>query len=63
MSTGDDEQNSANSTVLSVVCVGIQVPPDENEDWYCRVCIINKQELMSHKKKKSRKRKQDLKMP
>lgn len=27
------------------VCVGIQVPPDTNEDWYCRVCIAKKQEI------------------
>ncbi|XP_067015220.2 transcription initiation factor TFIID subunit 3 isoform X2 [Anabrus simplex] len=39
------------------VCVGIQVPPDENEDWYCRVCIVKKQENSADKKKKPRKRK------
>ncbi|XP_046984250.1 transcription initiation factor TFIID subunit 3-like [Schistocerca americana] len=39
------------------VCVGIQVPPDENEDWYCRVCIVRKQENIVDKKKKSRKKK------
>ncbi|PNF17118.1 hypothetical protein B7P43_G09094 [Cryptotermes secundus] len=39
------------------VCVGIQVPPDENEDWYCRVCIVKKQENIADKKKKSRKKK------
>ncbi|XP_058835776.1 transcription initiation factor TFIID subunit 3-like [Topomyia yanbarensis] len=37
------------------VCVGIQVPPDSNEDWYCRVCIGKKQE--SHGDEKQRKRK------
>jgi transcription initiation factor TFIID subunit 3 len=41
----------------SRVCVGIQVPPDENEDWYCRVCIVKKQENIAEKKKKSRKKK------
>ncbi|XP_035908380.1 uncharacterized protein LOC118510517 [Anopheles stephensi] len=37
------------------VCVGIQVPPDDNEDWYCRVCIAKKQD--SHADEKQRKRK------
>lgn len=41
------------------VCVGIQVPPDTNEDWYCRVCIAKKQEQAgsSGDKKKKRKKK------
>uniref|UniRef100_W4VRD2 Putative bip2 n=1 Tax=Corethrella appendiculata TaxID=1370023 RepID=W4VRD2_9DIPT len=39
------------------VCVGIQVPPDANEDWYCRVCIGKKQETQSSEKKKKRKKK------
>nr|CAD7461700.1 unnamed protein product [Timema tahoe] len=39
------------------VCVGIQVPPDENEDWYCRVCIVKKQgTIIDNKKKKSHKK-------
>ncbi|KAG4066162.1 hypothetical protein HA402_010364 [Bradysia odoriphaga] len=39
------------------VCVGIQVPPDANEDWYCRVCIAKKQEWQGGDKKKKRKKK------
>ncbi|XP_055691928.1 transcription initiation factor TFIID subunit 3 [Lutzomyia longipalpis] len=44
------------------VCVGIQVPPDATEDWYCRVCIVKKQEMQAgggggmEKKKKRKKR-------
>lgn len=38
------------------VCVGIQVPPDSN-DWFCRVCIGKKDELVGEKKKKMRKKK------
>ncbi|KAK9301978.1 hypothetical protein QLX08_005832 [Tetragonisca angustula] len=39
------------------VCVGMQVPPAVNEDWYCRSCIAKKQELHHDKKKKKRKKK------
>ncbi|XP_055373714.1 probable serine/threonine-protein kinase DDB_G0282963 isoform X2 [Condylostylus longicornis] len=39
------------------VCVGIQVPPDDNEDWYCRVCIAKKQATHESDKKKKRKKK------
>lgn len=39
------------------VCVGIQVPPGENEDWYCRFCIAKKQEPLTEKKKRGRKKK------
>ncbi|XP_046485681.1 transcription initiation factor TFIID subunit 3 isoform X1 [Neodiprion pinetum] len=39
------------------VCVGMQVPPAKNEDWYCRLCIAKKQELHHDKKKKKRKKK------
>ncbi|XP_015584761.1 transcription initiation factor TFIID subunit 3 isoform X2 [Cephus cinctus] len=39
------------------VCVGIQVAPDTNENWYCRVCIAKKQALYHDKKKKKRKKK------
>ncbi|XP_076641348.1 TBP-associated factor 3 isoform X2 [Halictus rubicundus] len=39
------------------VCVGMQVPPAANEDWYCRFCIAKKQELHHDKKKKKRKKK------
>ncbi|XP_011059618.1 PREDICTED: transcription initiation factor TFIID subunit 3 isoform X3 [Acromyrmex echinatior] len=39
------------------VCVGMQVPPAEDEDWYCRFCIAKKQELLHDKKKKKRKKK------
>ncbi|GAB0098591.1 hypothetical protein DMENIID0001_143440 [Sergentomyia squamirostris] len=50
------------------VCVGIQVPPDATEDWYCRVCIVKKQEMQmsggagvgSDKKKKRKKREKKL---
>uniref|UniRef100_A0A336LPH4 CSON010140 protein n=1 Tax=Culicoides sonorensis TaxID=179676 RepID=A0A336LPH4_CULSO len=38
------------------VCVGIQVPPDANEDWYCRVCISRKQDSQGSEKKKKRKK-------
>ncbi|XP_019558649.3 transcription initiation factor TFIID subunit 3 [Aedes albopictus] len=44
------------------VCVGIQVPPDSNEDWYCRVCIGKKQESHGDEKQKKRKKK-DKKNP
>ncbi|XP_050099395.1 treacle protein isoform X2 [Anopheles aquasalis] len=37
------------------ICVGIEVAPAENEDWYCRVCIGRKQD--AHKDEKQRKRK------
>ncbi|KAL3289359.1 hypothetical protein HHI36_022795 [Cryptolaemus montrouzieri] len=40
------------------VCVGIQVPPDENEDWYCRHCLLKKDEDLQSDKKKKRKRKE-----
>lgn len=39
------------------VCVGIQVPPDKNEDWYCRFCIVKKQGAQTEKKKRGRKKK------
>ncbi|XP_033213543.1 transcription initiation factor TFIID subunit 3-like isoform X2 [Belonocnema kinseyi] len=39
------------------VCVGMQVPPAPNEDWYCRQCLTKKQELHHDKKKKKRKKK------
>ncbi|XP_012277504.1 transcription initiation factor TFIID subunit 3 isoform X2 [Orussus abietinus] len=39
------------------VCVGMQVPPATNEDWYCRSCIAKQQELHHDKKKKKRKKK------
>ena len=39
------------------VCVGIQVPPDKNEDWYCRFCIVKKQGSQTEKKKRGRKKK------
>ncbi|XP_044765452.1 transcription initiation factor TFIID subunit 3 isoform X2 [Coccinella septempunctata] len=39
------------------VCVGIQVPPDENENWYCRHCLLKKDEDLQSDKKKKRKRK------
>ncbi|XP_020280557.1 transcription initiation factor TFIID subunit 3 [Pseudomyrmex gracilis] len=39
------------------VCVGMQVPPAADEDWYCRFCIAKKQEQLHDKKKKKRKKK------
>lgn len=39
------------------VCVGIQVPPSENEDWFCRFCIVKKQGTHTEKKKRGRKKK------
>lgn len=40
------------------VCVGIQVPPDSN-DWFCRVCISKRQDILvgGDKKKKTDRRK------
>ncbi|RZB39553.1 transcription initiation factor TFIID subunit 3 [Asbolus verrucosus] len=41
------------------VCVGIQVPPDDSEDWYCRHCLLKKNEdLQSDKQKKKRKKRE-----
>lgn len=40
-------------------CVGIQVPPDESENWYCRACISRKQDSYSGEKKKKRKKNKD----
>ncbi|XP_034939445.1 transcription initiation factor TFIID subunit 3 isoform X2 [Chelonus insularis] len=39
------------------VCVGMQVPPATNEDWYCRLCIAKKQELHHDRKKRKRRKK------
>ncbi|KAL1490723.1 hypothetical protein ABEB36_013372 [Hypothenemus hampei] len=38
------------------VCVGIQVPPDENENWYCKPCLARKNEDLQDKKKKRKKK-------
>ncbi|KAF5283385.1 hypothetical protein FQA39_LY04761 [Lamprigera yunnana] len=40
------------------VCVGIQIPPDESENWYCRLCISKKQEVLQSDKKKKRKKRE-----
>lgn len=40
------------------VCVGIQVPPDENENWYCKPCLARKNEDFQSDKKRKRKRKE-----
>lgn len=40
------------------VCVGIQVPPDENENWYCKPCLCKKNEDLQSDKKRKRKRKE-----
>ncbi|KAJ8921561.1 hypothetical protein NQ315_010466 [Exocentrus adspersus] len=39
------------------VCVGIQVPPDENENWYCKPCLCRKNEDLQSDKKRKRKKK------
>ncbi|XP_049541411.1 nascent polypeptide-associated complex subunit alpha, muscle-specific form isoform X1 [Anopheles darlingi] len=39
------------------ICVGIEVAPDENEDWYCRVCIGRKQDALKDEKQRKRKKK------
>ncbi|XP_022217521.1 transcription initiation factor TFIID subunit 3 isoform X2 [Drosophila obscura] len=38
-------------------CVGINVAPKDNDDWFCRVCITKKKVLGSEKKKKRNKKK------
>ncbi|XP_031629821.1 transcription initiation factor TFIID subunit 3 isoform X2 [Contarinia nasturtii] len=38
------------------VCVGILVPPNEDQDWFCRVCISRKQEDKKKKRKKKDKK-------
>ncbi|VEN57935.1 unnamed protein product [Callosobruchus maculatus] len=40
------------------VCVGIQVPPDENENWYCKPCLCKKNEDLQSDKKRKRKKKE-----
>ncbi|KAG5879816.1 hypothetical protein JTB14_007668 [Gonioctena quinquepunctata] len=40
------------------VCVGIQVPPDENENWYCKPCLCRKNEDLQSDKKRKRKKKE-----
>lgn len=40
------------------VCVGIQVPPDESENWYCKPCLCKKNEDLQSDKKRKRKRKE-----
>ncbi|XP_052860352.1 uncharacterized protein LOC128267443 isoform X2 [Anopheles cruzii] len=39
------------------VCVGILVPPEDNEDWYCRVCIGKKQDPQVDERQRKRKKK------
>ncbi|XP_014220804.1 transcription initiation factor TFIID subunit 3 [Trichogramma pretiosum] len=38
-------------------CVNIQIAPAENENWYCKPCIVKKQATYNDKKKKKRKKK------
>ncbi|TDG40451.1 hypothetical protein AWZ03_013124 [Drosophila navojoa] len=38
-------------------CVGILVAPNDNEDWFCRVCVSKKKVSGSEKKKKRNKKK------
>ncbi|CAH0561859.1 unnamed protein product [Brassicogethes aeneus] len=40
------------------VCVRIQVPPDENENWYCKHCLPKNNEDLGADKKKKRKKKE-----
>ncbi|GJQ67755.1 hypothetical protein Trydic_g21073 [Trypoxylus dichotomus] len=40
------------------VCVGIQVPPDDNENWYCRHCLAKKREVLQTDRKKKRKKRE-----
>lgn len=49
---------NANIVFLVRVCVGIRVPPDDNEDWYCRNCLAKKEEALLSDKKKKRKKKE-----
>ncbi|KAH8403617.1 hypothetical protein KR222_009720, partial [Zaprionus bogoriensis] len=39
------------------ICVGILVAPNDNEDWFCRVCMAKKKTHGLEKKKKRNKRK------
>lgn len=41
------------------VCVGILVAPDDNEDWYCRVCIAKKKGIHGSDKKRKRNKKKN----
>ncbi|XP_055838327.1 uncharacterized protein LOC129906548 [Episyrphus balteatus] len=41
------------------VCVGILVAPDDNEDWYCRVCIAKKRGVHGGDKKRKRNKKKN----
>lgn len=53
------KQNLTHSNFfISRVCVGIQVPPDQDQDWYCRVCISKKQEGDKKKKRKKKDKKE-----
>lgn len=47
----------ANVSKLHRVCVGIKVPPEQDQDWFCRVCISKKQEDKKKKRKKKDKEK------
>lgn len=39
------------------VCVGIAVAPEEDQDWFCRVCISKKQGVDKKKKRKKKDKK------
>lgn len=39
------------------VCVGILVAPNDNEDWFCRVCVVKRKLHGVDKKKKRNKKK------
>ncbi|KFB52251.1 hypothetical protein ZHAS_00020366 [Anopheles sinensis] len=45
------------------VCVGITVPPEDNEDWYCRVCIGKMQDSHADTEKQRKRKKKDKKTP
>lgn len=53
------------------LCVGIHVAPESSEDWFCRVCIMQRKEMageglgfadLAARKKEKKKRKKEKKM-
>lgn len=49
------------SIIPNRVCVGIQVAPDDTDDWYCRLCIKKQQESHGSSEKKKKRKKKDKK--
>lgn len=39
------------------VCVGISIAPNDNDDWFCRVCVAKRKLHGLDKKKKRNKKK------